>query len=145
MNPMQQGVFFKLKGKTPVWMKKVLLIDDDTVTNFINKKLIKKSGLADEILVAENGKQGLDMLLATTSNNQRPPDVILLDINMPILNGFQFLQRLQGFEINFVETIKIAILSSSDNADDKARAKSFGITHYYTKPVNLDFIKQILT
>jgi CheY-like chemotaxis protein len=123
-------------------MKKVLLIDDDSVTNFINKKLIENSGLAGEIVVAQNGKQGLDILLSSNFNNPLP-DVILLDINMPILNGFQFLQRLKELEVDLMQTIKIAILSSSDSSDDIARARSLGITHYYTKPVTLDYIKEI--
>src|SRR5690349_15659681 len=125
-------------------MKKVLLIDDDTITNFINETLIKNSGLANEIVIAQNGKQGLDILLERNNNRQRMPDVILLDINMPMLNGFEFLEKLREFELGSFKAIRIAVLSSSDNDQDKAKAESLGIKYYFVKPATPDFIKQIL-
>lgn len=115
-------------------MKKVLLIDDDPITNFINKKLIENTGLAGEILVAQSGMQGLEILVSENKNGERFPDLIVVDINMPVLNGFEFLHHLYKLDIIGPMRRKIAILSSSDRPEDKAQANQLGIEDYLVKP-----------
>ncbi len=69
-------------------MKNVLLVDDDKTFNFISTRLLELTGMAGNILTAWNGKQALDLF----ERNQGFPDVILLDLNMPVMDGFEFLE-----------------------------------------------------
>jgi response regulator of citrate/malate metabolism len=74
---------------------KFLLIDDNKATNFINKTIIKKTLYVDDILVAENGEEALTIL-----RTGYIPEIIFLDINMPIMNGWEFLLEFQDFNID---------------------------------------------
>jgi CheY-like chemotaxis protein len=116
-------------------MKKVLLIDDDPVTNFINKKLIERSGLEIAIVIAESGREGLDILLDSSIKREPFPDLIIVDVNMPVMNGFEFLESLHKIETGEFTAKKIAILSSSSSRFDKARAHQLGVDSYLTKPM----------
>jgi CheY-like chemotaxis protein len=125
-------------------MKKVLLIDDDPITNFINQKLIENTGLAGEIVIAENGRQGLKILVDIHANGELFPDLIVLDINMPLLDGFDFLQQLYKLKMTDPANMKIAILSCSDNSDDREKAKELGIDSYLVKPITAGALIDLL-
>jgi CheY-like chemotaxis protein len=74
---------------------KFLLIDDNKATNFINKTIIKKTLFVDDVLVAENGEEALTIL-----RTGYIPEIIFLDINMPIMNGWEFLMEFQDLNMN---------------------------------------------
>jgi CheY-like chemotaxis protein len=78
-------------------LSSVLLVDDDTTANFLNKLLIQRAGITEHLLVAEDGAQALRTLATTCVSPGRAqcPDLILLDLNMPVLNGIEFLQAYQ--------------------------------------------------
>jgi CheY-like chemotaxis protein len=73
-------------------MKNVLLVDDDVVFTFLNKKIIKSLDFINEIDIAQNGFQAIQLLQKYIQNSKPLPDIILLDLNMPIMDGFGFLQ-----------------------------------------------------
>ncbi len=125
-------------------MKKILLIDDDPITNFINKRLIQTLGIDHEVVVAENGQEGIDILVTENNAGRRFPDVILLDINMPNVNGFQFLEELYRLEIMSDAPSRIAILSSSISQLDQSRARELGIKTYLVKPMSPDTLRILL-
>lgn len=65
-----------------------LLVDDDETTNFVNEMLLKDMGVTEQILTAHNGQEALELILERCENNECP-SLILLDINMPVMNGFE--------------------------------------------------------
>lgn len=108
-------------------LNRVLLIDDDTATNFITKMIIKKAGITDQIDTALNGKQALAFLTnsgeyAKDEQTYPLPQLILLDINMPIMDGWEFAEAFAKLEEYHKENTTIIMLSSSLNPDDRERA-----------------------
>ena len=95
-----------------------LLIDDSPLHNWINTKVIKKSGFASEIIIIERPEEALLLL----RDEKVKPDIIFLDIKMPIMDGFQFLEEYDKLSIDKGK-IKIVVLSSSINPIDIERAK----------------------
>ncbi|MBN4047050.1 response regulator [bacterium AH-315-P13] len=107
-------------------MKKlnILLVEDDRATNFLNKYIIKKKSITKHIQVSENGLEALEFLKLGIKDNNLLPDLIFLDINMPILNGWEFLNEYKKLEIAHKEDIVIMMLTSSINPDDKKKAEA---------------------
>ncbi|WP_159023019.1 response regulator [Formosa sp. L2A11] len=114
----------------------VFLVDDQPITNIVTKKLIEVSGLCNNVYDFTNPKEALDCIC------EHKPDLILLDLNMPKIDGWQFLEQL-----NFRKhKSKIIILTSSTCDFDKEKAKSyFNVIDFYVKPLNLKSTIAILT
>lgn len=125
-------------------MKNILLVDDDNIFNFLNTKLLRQSGIADEIHTALNGKEALDLLNNYYTGAFALPDVILLDLNMPVMDGFAFLEAFKKLSLPRQEKVRIIIVTSSDNPKDRARAKEMGITLYLTKPLSKEILLNAL-
>src|SRR4051794_24510376 len=100
-------------------MKNVLLVDDDEIANFLNSKVLQQTGLAMEIHSALNGQQAISVINEDFQGSQTLPDVILLDINMPIMNGFEFIEAFHRLTIPGIDTVKIVIVSSSEDERDR--------------------------
>jgi two-component SAPR family response regulator len=109
-----------------------LLIDDNPLDNFINTLLIIKAKFAHEVISCESSEDALLKL----SDGSIKPDVIFLDLNMPVINGFQFLSKYANLNI-IKENIKIFVLSSSLNPADLHRAEN--------DPNVTKFIEKVLT
>lgn len=120
-------------------MKNVLLIDDDSTFQFIGKALLKYVGVPPEnIQSALSGKHAMDILTAT---GKSLPDLILLDLNMPIMDGFGFLDAFNKMEHPEKSRSKIIVLTSSHNSADMERVRKFGITRYMTKPLQEEALR----
>ncbi len=131
---------FENKGKK----KTVLLVDDDQVVHFINRKLLDTSQIAEYVGVAHNGVEALIFIKDFFQKNQTVPDVIFLDINMPVMNGFTFVEQLKTLTHLPYEKIKIILLSSSFHSKDKEMAIQLGIEHYLNKPLSVQNIYKLL-
>ncbi|WP_423998445.1 response regulator [Maribacter sp. IgM3_T14_3] len=119
-------------------MIRILIIEDDEVTNFIAKTNLERFGYKN-ISIALNGQLGLDYLKTNIS-----PDIILLDINMPVLDGWDFLNKLN--ELNLASEIPVVITTSSFRGDDKIKADSYpNIIEYLEKPINFQYLNTILS
>ena len=118
-------------------MKKILLVDDDYICNFLSKEALHQIGYVNDINIVLNGEEALNFFKSTEGPSNLP-DVILLDINMPIMDGFGFLEAFSRLNVPEKENIKIIILTSSNNPDDVARARVFGVSQYLTKPIQAD-------
>ncbi|GGG27982.1 response regulator [Hymenobacter glacieicola] len=123
----------------------VLLVDDDATTNFLNELLLKKLNVADKLLVALNGKEALE-LLQHHCQNATPscPVLIFLDINMPVMGGFEFLDAYQQLTWMQHRQVIIVLLTTSLHSRDVAQAKSLPVAGYISKPLNQEKVTAIL-
>lgn len=119
----------------------ILLIDDDFTTNYMHKKIISKSEIDLPIEVANNGKEGIDKLLALnkTINDKDTLVLIFLDINMPVMDGWGFLEIFNEIKSTLNFGTNLFIVSSSINPDDEDRAKNDPeVLDYFPKPLTVD-------
>jgi len=125
----------------------VFVVDDDKIFHFIIKKLLVNNNINVTPFFFENGLQAIEGIKRKLDKEETPPDLILLDINMPILDGWQFLEEFKSIKNKIQKEVVIYIISSSDNTVDRNRANDFKdeIKDYYLKPITVDGIKSIFT
>lgn len=124
--------------------KTIWVIDDDPIYQIIMKKIIVKSEIFSSNFSFSDGRAAIDSLKKIISNNQTFPNIILLDIEMPILDGWGFMEEFALLKPQINAEIKIYISSSSIAIEDKERAKNNpGILGYISKPVTLDNLIKI--
>lgn len=128
-------------------LRSILLIDDNDTSNFLNERLLKRMVLTDHIQVMSNGKNAFDylenMAKGNGENAQVKPELILLDINMPVLDGFEFLELYQKLDQSFRQDILIALLSTSSHPQDTSKAAEFN-AFYLTKPLTVEKVEDLL-
>lgn len=125
---------------------RVLLVDDDQVYLFAATKTIEATGIAGTVEVCTNGLDAIDYLTRIIDSGSKLPDVIFIDINMPIMDGWEFLEEYKALSgrIN-TSTIKIYILSSSVDKNDIMRSKEYEyVVDYVVKPVYKEKFSEIL-
>ncbi len=124
----------------------VLLIDDDEPTNFLNQVIIERAGCAEEIKTVQSGREALEYLMQASSNQTFPcPDLIFLDINMPAMNGWEFLERYAHLPAHQKANVVIVMLTTSLNPDDRAKAHEISeVTGFETKPLTVDKLQALL-
>jgi CheY-like chemotaxis protein len=118
-------------------IEKVLIVDDDPVSNHLATELIKKLGFAKEIVTRQNGKEGIKYLKPECAMPDTCPSLILLDIKMPVMDGFDFLKEFEKLKIS-KEDIFIAIITSSTNPDDIIKLRNTGSHYLIRKPLSID-------
>ncbi|MBU2994971.1 response regulator [Cellulophaga baltica] len=124
------------------------IIDDDTITVFGIRKLITTVAECNDIKTYNNGKLALNKLRDIIANNETLPDIIFLDLNMPIMDGWEFLEEFIALPIEKI--IKINIVTSSINKEDRDKSELYKCrTHhclsYNTKPLNVEEMKIMTT
>ncbi|WP_234387105.1 response regulator [Aquimarina sp. Aq78] len=121
------------------------LIDDDNIHQFIIKKIVHKLSPNQKLLVFSNGEEGINFIRSTIGKIEKLPDLILLDINMPVMDGWGFLDEFITITPDIKKEIIIYILSSSENPTDKERAKKFElVSGYLIKPINEEQLESLL-
>ena len=120
--------------------KKVIIIDDDKVFHFIFKKLLLKKNEEMVLSFFENGYDAIDELKGKMDSAADLPDLILLDINMPIIDGWQFLEEFKLFKNQLKKIPEIYLISSSDDIVDLNKSKIYKdeIMKYLIKPMILE-------
>ncbi|MFC5684103.1 response regulator [Flavobacterium sp. MAHUQ-51] len=129
----------------------ILLIDDDAATNFINRRVIEKADITENIFTALNGKEAINFL-TNKGNHQKEedavypqPNLILLDINMPIMDGWEFLEAYEKLDENQKSKIIIVMLTTSFNPDDKTRAEKIEtISGFKNKPLSAEILNDLI-
>ncbi len=116
-------------------LNSILLIDDDKATNWLHSILLEKAACTQQVISKYNGREALDYLLSADAKPQI--DLILLDLNMPVMDGWEFLEAYRDCHFNQKSQIIILVLTSSLNPDDEKRVKALGVAHgYYQKPLD---------
>ncbi len=131
-------------------INKVLCIDDDQITLVLCDMIIKKAGFAREVVTAKNGREGLAWFSAyfsktNVSENKEPPKLIFLDLNMPVMNGWDFLEDyLMKYYDRLPET-RVVIISSTVNPEDFSRANRYEIViDFINKPLTTEGLEDLM-
>ncbi len=138
-----------MKRKSPQYRYvNVLLIDDNDLDNFINEKMMESTHFSKNIQISTNGKSALDFienLLVSDGRENKPyPDVMFVDLNMPVMDGFEFIENFKKIDNENLKNCKIIILTSSINHEDRVRAEKIDSSIIFiNKPLTNDFLKSI--
>jgi CheY-like chemotaxis protein len=131
-------------------INKVLCIDDDQITLVLCDMVIKKAGFAREVITANNGREGLAWFSAHFSKNnaaavREPPGIIFLDLNMPVMNGWDFLEDYLMKYADRLPGTKVVIVSSTVNPEDFSRANRYEIViDFINKPLTTEGLEELM-
>ncbi|NNF02001.1 MAG: response regulator [Bacteroidia bacterium] len=135
-----------MKGKTTVTTKhaNVLLVDDNEIDNFINERMITSSNFSSKVTVKDSADSALAYLIEHKDDLENLPEVIFLDLNMPVKDGFAFLDEFDKLDASIKENTKIVVLSSSISPDDinKASINPY-VFKYINKPLSEKYLNAI--
>ena len=132
-----------MKNKT---VKLVMLVDDNPTDNFINERMIQLTHFAEQIRVENSANSALKYLQINQNDLGKLPNVLFLDINMPIMNAQEFLLEFERLPQNIQDYIKVFILSSSDSKLDKEKYLAhMGVKNFYTKPLTTSVLEEVKT
>lgn len=120
---------------------KILLLEDDPIDSFLGKTVIEQMDITEEIVVCSDGQEGLSCLEMLKDSSS--PDLILLDIRMPGMDGFEFLQELQKVYTD-EHQFTVVILTSSNHPDDITLSGHFHASYYLVKPITQDKVKKMI-
>lgn len=123
---------------------RVWIVDDEPISRFIMRRCIPDNG---EFVIAgefDDGQKAMDKLKSLQHNDDAFPDVIILDVNMPLLDGWEFMELFQDlFKKN--DSPKVFIVSSSEHEDDIARSHEFAaIEEYLLKPISMEVMERVM-
>jgi len=123
----------------------ILLVDDDEATNYLHELYIKEWGFAENIYTALNGQEALDFLRNSEAFQKDRPSLILLDVNMPIMNGFEFMEAYEKIEEEFKATQLVVMLTSSLHATDQTKAAGLNtLDSFINKPLSREQMEKIV-
>lgn len=123
-----------------------MLIDDNKDDNFYHERVIKKSEAAGTIIAMESAQDALRYLSTEKSQPDAHPNIIFLDINMPGMNGWEFIEEYTKLDPKFQSKMVVVMLTTSDNPDHKEMAeKLYGVIDFKTKPLTNKILDEILT
>lgn len=123
----------------------ICLIDDDRIYQFAARKIIEATGFAGNVLAFSNGKDAIQYLHDHLNYETEIPDVIFLDIHMPIMNGWQFLDEYKNIKPRLSKPVHIYMVSSSVDEIDIDKSKTFDtVSDYIIKPLKRDIFDSLL-
>lgn len=115
----------------------VMLVDDNDTDNLITRRVLELSGFSDRVVIQSSGKSALEYLKEHQENPALLPDILFLDINMPIVDGFVFLFELERFADLLSKPPRVVVLSSSDSSQDIERIiDNPRVVGFVTKPLS---------
>jgi CheY-like chemotaxis protein len=120
------------------------IIDDDKIYQFMLHKIIRDHKLAERLVPFFDGEKAIQYLRDNYANIENIPDILFLDVNMPIMDGWQFMEEYASIKANINKKIDIFLLSSSVNPIDIERASKINeVSSYLVKPIKLHEVKKI--
>jgi len=122
----------------------VLLVEDDPITIMVCDRIIKMTSFAEKVTSCENGKIAIDYLMSIKESGPLP-NIIFLDINMPVMNGWDFLEEFEKVQSGFSQLPRIYLLSSTVDPEDYKKAKSFALVQdFISKPLSREALANIV-
>lgn len=122
-----------------------MLVDDDNNDNFFHEREIRKTNESTIIITKNNGLEALEYLKSQKNNNDIHPDLIFLDINMPKMNGWDFLKEYNSLDQKLQSRAIIIMLSTSKNPEDISRGKTWSfVSDYIKKPLTKEIMEDII-
>lgn len=123
----------------------VMIIDDSSMERFLTEVRMKNCRFAEHIMSFNSGIEALRHLVSLESSGLKFPDIIFLDIHMPLMNGFEFLDKFLEFSDEIKEQCKIVLFSSTDASEDHARMKTYPIIRkFLSKPLSNDMLNELV-
>lgn len=124
----------------------IAIVDDDPIYQFTAKKIIQISKLAGDIQQFMSGDEALDYIVNNKNNFEKLPSLLLLDLNMPVMDGWMFLDSFHEIKSTICKEILIYIVTSSIDPRDIAHSKSYTeVKEFISKPLDIELVKQILS
>lgn len=121
----------------------IMLIDDNKIDNFFHERVIRKNNAAKEVIAMESGQAAIDHIKARDAVLQ--PELIFLDINMPGMDGWEFIEHYKLLDNSLQKAMIVVMLTTSDNPDDIARARTQGIlSDFKTKPLTKEMLEDVI-
>ncbi len=122
-----------------------MLIDDNPDDNFFHERVITKNKIAEVVVAKKSGGEALEYLKSKKENGQHP-DLIFLDINMPGMNGWEFLEEYNMLDEKFKSKAIVIMLTTSENPDDRMKAERMKVASgFKTKPLTLEILEDIIS
>lgn len=126
-------------------LKNVVLIDDCKATNYIHRLIIEKYGFAETISEFMNGREAMDYLSTKVDGEFPKPELIFLDLNMPVMNGWEFLESYKHLPSDQQAGVVVVMLTTSLNPDDEAQADDIdGVKAFSSKPLTTEKLDDVL-
>ncbi len=123
---------------------RVLLIDDNDIDNFINERMITTNFFSNRVIVKNSGEAALNYLRENAESDVNLPQIIFLDLNMPVMDGFSFLSEFENLSEAVKKNCKVIVLSSSISPEDINRASTNPlVVKYVNKPLNEKYLAAI--
>ena len=129
-------------------VRKVLCVDDDTISLTISQLLLKRTGFSTKVDTVIDGSEAIEYFENLFANDPNPvenaPELILLDINMPVMNGWEFLQEYTPRFLDKLSNTRIVILSSTIDPEDFALAKQYPVVvQFISKPLSIENLEEL--
>jgi CheY-like chemotaxis protein len=122
----------------------IMLIDDSESDNYYHEIIIKRNNSADKIIIKESGEQALDYLRSAKQNGDPNPDLIFLDINMPGMSGWQFLEHYNQLDKELQGKVIVVMLTAYDDHYDRQKStRCEGLIKYKTKPLTKEMLDEV--
>jgi CheY-like chemotaxis protein len=126
-------------------LRNIVLIDDNKLTNFFHKKILERIDCAEEIHAFENAESALEFISSSIGKDSQKRDLIILDLNMPGMNGWEFIEEYRNFTEDIKANVNVIMLSSSINPDDKTKASEIKeIAEFCIKPLMEESTKDLI-